>query len=149
MSLPLPWVEKIFMKLSLTFGREFLGRWEGIPLEDVKADWAHELRNLQQSPASIAYGLENCLGGKPPTVQEFRAACVRRVAPAVALPAPPADPERVAAELAKLRSPEPQVDMKAWAHKLREKHERGEKLNMNQVQCYKNALGLHPGGMQL
>ena len=146
MSLPLPWVDKIFQKLTLTFGRDFLGRWEGIPIEELKADWAHELRNLQQSPASIAYGLETCLAGKPPTVQEFRAACVRHVPPTVALPSPPADPERVAAELAKLRKPEFNADGKAWAHALKRRHEAGERLNLNQIRCYQTALRINQAG---
>lgn len=74
MSLPQPWVEKIFQKLSLIYGRDFLGRWEGIPLDEVKADWAHELSGYQQSPDAISYALQN-LPRKPPTVLEFRAIC--------------------------------------------------------------------------
>lgn len=144
MSLPMPWIDKIFLKLTLTFGRDFLGRWEGIPIEDVKADWAHELRGLQQNPHAIAYGLEHCLGGKAPTVQEFKAICARRPDSALALPAPPADPERVAAEMAKL-APARQpalIDHKAWAKRLKTRHEAGEKINMNQIRCYREALGL-------
>lgn len=74
MSLPLPWVEKIFQKLSLVYGRDFLGRWEGIPIEDVKSDWAHELSGYQQSPDAISYALQH-LPNKPPTVLEFRTIC--------------------------------------------------------------------------
>jgi hypothetical protein len=74
MSLPLPWVEKIFQKLTLVYGRDFLGRWEGIPLEEVKADWAHELAGYRNSHDALAYALQN-LPRKPPTVLEFRAIC--------------------------------------------------------------------------
>ena len=144
MSLPMPWIEKIFHKLILTFGRDFLDRWKGIPLEDVKADWAHELRGLQQNPSAIKYGLENCLNGKAPTVQEFRAVCIRRPDASLALPEPAADPQRVAAELAKLAPVRTvaMVDHKAWAKRLKACHEAGEKLNMNQVSCYTEALGI-------
>lgn len=144
MSLPMPWVEKIFLKLTLNFGRDFLGRWEGIPVEDVKADWAHELRYLQQNPKAIAYGLQHCLLGKAPTVQEFKAACSRRPDDTPALAGPPADPERVAAELAKLEQSRriAAIDHKSWAKRLQARHEAGENLNRNQVRCYRNALNL-------
>ena len=72
MSLPMSWVDKIFLKLTLNYGRDFLNRWEGVPIADVKSDWAHELRGYQQNPSAIEYGLEHCLTGKPPTVQEFK-----------------------------------------------------------------------------
>lgn len=144
MSLPTPWVEKIFLKLTLTFGRDFLDRWKGIDIDDVKADWAHELRGLQQNPQAIAFGLEHCLGGRPPTVQEFKAVCIRRPDSALALPEPPADPERVVAELAKLQQARALalVDHKAWARRLQTRHEAGAPINMNQVRCYTEALGL-------
>lgn len=145
MSLPIPWVEKIFRKLIVTFGRDFLGRYEGQDMADVKADWAHELRGFQQNPAALAYGLEVCIVDKAPTAQEFKAACMRRTAdPAPALPAPPADPERMAAELAKLSplraTSSGPVDHKAWARRLKARHEAGEKLNPNQIRCYAAAL---------
>ena len=144
MSLPAAWIDKIFLKLSLNFGREFLNRWEGVPIEDVKADWAHELRGFQQNPAAIKFALENCLSGKPPTVHDFKALCIRRPDSTPALPSPPADPERVAAELAKLAQVQTatKVDHKAWAKRLKQRHDAGEKLNQNQIRCYRNALGL-------
>ena len=36
-----------------------------------------------------------------------------------------------------------------WALALKARHDRGEKLNPNQIRCYKNALDLHPAGVQL
>lgn len=143
MSLPMPWIDKIFLKLTLNFGRDFLGRWEGVPIEDVKADWAHELRGLQQNPSAIAHGLEHCLGGKAPTVQEFKAICVRRPDTTLALPEPPADLDLVAAELTKIFTSRPVSShgMKDWAHRLKARHEAGEKLGLYQVSAYQAALG--------
>lgn len=144
MSLPAAWVEKIFHKLTVTFGRDFVSRWDGLNVEDVKADWAHELRGFQQNPAAIKFALENCLSGKPPTVHNFKALCIRRPDSTPALPNPPADPERVAAELVKLAQVKTasSVDHKAWAKRLKQRHDAGEKLNQNQIRCYRNALGL-------
>ena len=100
MSLPAPWVDRIFEKLTLTYGHRFLGRWSGLDLGQVKADWAHELARLQQSPDAIRYALNNLPPAEPPTVLEFRAICARRPAEVVALPAPsPEGIRRIAATL--------------------------------------------------
>lgn len=101
--LPAAWVTRIFDKLALTYGRDFLSRWEGQDMALVKDDWGHELRHLQQNPSAIRYGLENLPESRPPTVLEFRALCARRPDVATrALPAPPADHERVKKALAGL-----------------------------------------------
>ena len=73
MSLPVFWVDQIFSKLTLIYGRDFSSRWEGMNISDVKADWAHELDGLDKSPQRIAYALKNLPVSKPPTVLEFRA----------------------------------------------------------------------------
>ena len=101
MSLPAAWVEKIFQKLSLTYGRDFTIRWEGLSLDDVKADWGHELSRLQANPGAIRYGLESLPDNKPPTVLEFRALCNRRpdAAPPM-LEAPRPDPVAAAKVMA-------------------------------------------------
>lgn len=71
MSLPADWVEYIFSKLTLTYGRDFLSRWEGLSAEDVKADWAHELDGFDSHPALIEHALKH-LPERAPTVIEFR-----------------------------------------------------------------------------
>lgn len=143
MSLPMPWVEKIFLKLTLTFGREFSDRWDEASLEDVKADWAHELRGFQQNPAAIGYGLEHCLSGKPPTVQEFKAVCLRHTAQVPMLPSPKADPAVVAQVMGRLMVPQvAMVDHKAWAKRLRDRHQAGEKLGRYQIKSYQQVLGV-------
>lgn len=142
MSLPMPWVDRIFLKLTLTFGRDFLSRWEGVPIEDVKADWAHELRGFQQNPSAIAYGLENCLAGKPPTVHEFKTACSRRPEASPRLSSPVVDPVIAARVLEGLRA-QKQVEAgtKDWARRLKARHVAGDKLSRYQIFCYQTALG--------
>lgn len=144
MSLPLPWVEKIFKKLTLTFGRDFVAKWEGSDPEEIKADWAFELRGFQQNPSALAYGLEHCLGGKPPTVHEFKALCSRRPDQTLRLPAAAANPERVAAEIAKLSNLRAgyAVDHKDWARKIVNRHASGERVNVYPLRIAREALGL-------
>lgn len=101
MSLQDSWVDRIFTKLSMTYGRDFLARWEGLELEDVKADWGDELGGLSPTPDRIRYALEN-LPLKAPTVIEFRAlAFSMPIVSMPALPAPdPAGLKRIAETLA-------------------------------------------------
>lgn len=144
MSLPEAWVEKVFTKLSLVYGHQFLSRWDGLDLAHVKADWAHELAAYQQAPQAIAFALEN-LPQKPPTVLEFRALCQR--APSrnaqqqrIGHDATPADPERVREAVGYLRGRLRQRDPREWAHNLKARHDAGQKLSPYQIACYRDAL---------
>lgn len=103
MALELRWIDRIFDKLTMVYGREFLQRWEGIDLNAVKADWAHELDGFDRFAVGIKYALQN-LPNKPPTVLEFRALARRAPEPEVPrLDSPKANPEIVKAALFKAR----------------------------------------------
>lgn len=145
MALPLPWVNRIFDKLLLAYGRDFTGRWEGLDIATVKTDWAHELSGFEQHPEAIKHALQHLPASKSPTVYEFRNLCVS--APNEArfeLSAPPADPVFVAAIAEKLRhiADKPANSMKEWAYTLKTRYESGGRLNVNQIRCYRAALGL-------
>jgi hypothetical protein len=101
--LPLAWIDRIFSKLTARFGRDFLSRWEGIDLAIVKADWSEELAGLQSRVDAIKYAIDH-IGGKPPTVFDFKELCSRAPVDGVPrLEAPKADPEGVAKALAKAK----------------------------------------------
>ena len=132
MSLPLPWVDRIFDKLTLVYGQSFLRRWSDIDLNAVKSDWAHELAGFEHHPKAIAWALQNLPTDKPPTVLDFK--FIARRAPPEELPrleAPKADPERVAAELAKLvpivEKPN-ECDGRGWARAIVGRYEGGAKI---------------------
>lgn len=98
-------VDVVFKKLSLAYGRDFTGRWEGMDMLDVKSDWAHELQGFENNPQAIKYALQHLPPAKPPTVFEFRNIALR--APEQPLPrleAPPANPEIVRKALAEARA---------------------------------------------
>lgn len=148
MSIPATWVDKIFLKLTLVYGREFSGRWEGLTIADVKTDWAHELSGFEAWPEAIAHALATLPPGKPPTVLEFRE--LARKAPRkalVELPGPAADPAKVAAELAKLaaltgRKAVQAPGSKDWARRLVDRYRAGDVLRPVQVRFAHEALGL-------
>lgn len=142
MSLPLSWVDKIFTKLTLAYGRQFLGRWEGLDMDAVKFDWAEELSRFQQNPQAIAYALENLPLDAPPTALQFRAICIRRPDANLSLPSPKADPERVAEEIAKLAPMRARVDVdhKAWAKRIISNHDSGGRVNICTLKFAREAL---------
>lgn len=112
-ALPLAWVEKVFRKLTLTYGRDFIARWEGQEINDVIEDWSEELAGFINWPEAIAWALKNLPEGKPPTVIDFRALCFKAPKPErPQLPEPKADPARVQAAIAKAyaTAPEPRQD---------------------------------------
>lgn len=145
MSLPTRVIDRLFERLIATYGREFAARYEGIDTEAVKAAWAHELSGFAARLPDIAWALEN-LPERCPNAIEFRNLC--RTAPAQntpRLPEPPADPERVRAELAKLqavRGGNAERDPKDWARVVLQRIERGERVLSYTRRSARAALGL-------
>lgn len=147
--LPSEWVDRIFAKLTARFGRDFLGRWEGVELDVVKADWAEELAGLQKRPDAIKYALDN-IGGKPPMVEDFKALCNRAPVDAILrLPSPKANPDVIekAAQLARAallqRRGDPLDTLRALAEAdARDGTYRGNKVTMAQRETYRQALGM-------
>lgn len=144
MSLPAAWVDRIFEKLSLVYGRDFTGRWEGMDLNTVKSDWAHELSGFAQHPEAIAWALQNP-PERAPSVLDFRK--IARLAPeqkAPQLEYSAAGKARVEAELAKLghvkKTPTMGKDYRAWARAIVERHKAGEKITRAQLAMAKDAL---------
>ena len=154
MSLPVAWIDKIFQRLMLTYGEHFLSAYRNTPIVEVKSLWAEKLAGFSDNPNAIAFALENLPSDRAPNILQFREIC--RQAPAPSRPqlaAPEDDPEKVAAELRKLKeatrkafdgdkSTKQPVDYLAWAKRLKARHDGGEKLGMYQISKYREALGL-------
>lgn len=147
MSLPSPWVDRIFDKLTLTYGQAFLRRWQDLDIQAVKEDWAHELSGFQQSPQAITYALQNLPVEKPPTVLEFRAICRSRPPEVfVALPAVKLDADRLEAHVAtaRRRMPKHAPGNKDWAHRIINRHAAGDRVLPYTLHCAQQALGIKP-----
>lgn len=145
MPLPSAWVEKLFRKLSATYGQAFLRQYDGVPMDDVKANWAGELACYQQNPQAIARGLDRLPVDRAPTVLQFRELCRGQAEhETLALPAPPAAP--VAPEvIAAVKDTFQRKDARGWrewAAVLRRRHEGGEKLTRYQISAYRETLGI-------
>lgn len=102
MSLPMPWIDKVFANLTLVYGQQFLARWRDLDLDAVKFDWSAKLDGFENHPEAIAWALQNLPAEYPPNVLQFRD--IARKAPLPedrSLPSPPANPDRIKSELAK------------------------------------------------
>ena len=118
MSLRESWINRIFARMAVRYGTSWTMLWTGIDPDAVKADWAEVLDNMP--PESIGYAL-GYLPQKPPTATQFLEICRRapdRTPKPVQIEGPPADPERVAAEIARMRRMQKEGP-KAWAYALR------------------------------
>ena len=100
MILPNSWVDRIFTKLTLTYGRAFLNQYEGLDIPMVKSDWAVELGGFYDKPNAIAHALAN-LPDKPVNVRQFRALC-HTLPPEIFKALPP--PKRTPEEMAKIHA---------------------------------------------
>jgi len=146
--LPDEWIDRIFMALRATYGVSFDRQFECPQDEDpvkfatnLKAWWKRELTPAIRAPHTLIYALDH-LPATPPNLVAFKALCWQ---------APPmarqqqitddtkADPNRVAAEVAKMRKIQ-QVDDKAWAHRLKAVDESGGHVTITQRNLYKAAL---------
>lgn len=147
MSMPLQAVDRLFSRLTMTYGPAFTRTFEGLDLNEVKSIWSHELSYYctQERMIDVAWALEN-LPERAPNVIEFKNLC--RKAPAkqlVQIAEPKADPERLKKELArlgeiKLKTLTTKIDHKDWAKRIVEKHNVGEKLNPTSLRFAKEAL---------
>lgn len=147
MSLPLQAIDRLFDRLGASYGSAWMRQWEGVDANAVKSVWAHELSGYAGNLKAIAWALEN-LPERCPNVIEFRNLCRRAPALEVLqLPGPKADLERLSAEVARLAPLRSSVaaqagDWKGWAHRLKARHDAGEKLHLCQIHCFQAALGI-------
>ena len=150
MTLPAKAVDRIFARLSATYGAEWDRSLGNAPLDDVKVAWAHELAGFAPRLTDVAWGLEN-LPERCPNVIAFRNLCRQAPAAVVArVDAPRADPERVAQAMQQLaplrvRPDGSAADGRAWARSIEARHAAGERIKPYTLDCARVALGLQAG----
>lgn len=124
MSIPTKAIDRIIERLTATYGNEFMAGYSKVPIADMKSAWASAMDafGTERGLHAIAWALspEN-LPERAPNAIQFRSLCLKAPAPAEELPALPlkADPERLAAEFAKLgtvkAAPARNTFDKSWA----------------------------------
>ena len=145
-ALPDNWIDALFARLTGLYGNRFTNMWAAIDAKLVRQTWAQELAGV--TPSAIKYALENLPDEFPPTALQFKKICFMRPEQVPALTnSAPAHPDVRKAVLLGL-SAHTVGGPRDWAHRLKARDDAGDRLNGNQVRCYKNALGLHEGGRQ-
>lgn len=72
--LPRTWIEKLFDKMLLSYGKKFTDQWIGADPDKLIAHWADELSGYSREELSRGYaGLES--RDWPPTLPEFKRMC--------------------------------------------------------------------------
>jgi len=137
-------IDRLFERLSMTYGIAWDNSIGTAPLNEIKSFWMNQLSGFMQSKESmmaISWAL-NHLPERPPNLVQFKNLCYQ--APAVErpqLPSPPADPERVKQELAKLAGMnKPKSDPKDWARKILGDYAAGVKKSPTVLKMARDAL---------
>lgn len=149
MSLSSKAIDRLFERLELTYGAEWLRKWEGSPIADVKSLWAHELGYYENSLEAVAWAIEN-LPERCPNAIEFRNLC--HSAPSTEtprLPEPKVSPESILVEVAKLGDLKKKVlssadsahDGRAWARRILGRYEAGNRITPCTLRFAREALG--------
>lgn len=138
MSLPSAWVDRLFARISIRYGRQWVSQWEGVDANLVKADWGDVLDGFEAG--DIAYALEHMPAERPPTVMQFRDLCRKapRESP-LALPPPDVNTEVARTAVAALQMPATR-DGKTWARELRERELAGLGLTKFQREAWRQVL---------
>ena len=154
MSLPAKAIDRLFQRLAATYLSSWTRMLADVPVNDVKAAWAHELAGFENNLDSVAWALEN-LPERCPNVIEFRNLCRRAPAPELPrLPEPKANPERLRAELAKLADVRAKVVTpnasggKDWAHRIMNRFNTGDSVRPVSLRFAREALGIRNEGGQ-
>ncbi len=107
-------VDKIFSRLSATWGTRFLRQWDGIEPAAVKAVWAKELAHYNENKAAFSWAFDN-LPESPMNAIEFRMLLRRAPVEEIkALPLPKPSPELAKRALSALSGPSARHRL-AWA----------------------------------
>jgi hypothetical protein len=132
-------IDGVFGRLAIRYGSAWFAKWDGIPIEMVKADWSEQLERL--GVAAITHGLLN-LPEYPPSVTEFKAICFSKPEPQQSLPPPkrgPLPPE-VAQKIKPLVDAWRTRKPLQWAYDLQERERLGDDLSITQRAAWRAVL---------
>ena len=91
-------VDRVWTRMLVRYGAQWLRMWEGIDEALAKADWRRELACYATNLHAIRFALDNLPADFPPNVSQFRAICNRRPdRPQARLAAPAVNRELAAA----------------------------------------------------
>ena len=150
MALHLKFVSEIHGRLLVRYGSKWINLYAGIPEDAIKADWSEQLAHV--TPSGVRDALDNLPADAPPNAAQFRALCTRQSPPLYvhALPAPPADPERVKKALAGLSLVSTNIPARAaeWRERMYELRRTGAatRAQLDAIKQFEASRGGSDGG---
>lgn len=148
-ALPDAWVDRLFARLGAMYGKHWIDLWTNVNPQEVRDTWARALARFE--PGAMRRAIEHCESHLkfPPTMPEFVALCrdFRGAGKLAALPPPRGKlTEHVAAEIARLAeevAEREHKDRRAWARKILQRAESGDRsLPHISIEYAKEALGM-------
>jgi hypothetical protein len=140
-------IEALFHRFTLRYGRAFLARWEEVPVDEVKADWARELACYAERPEAIEHALALVDPAEPPTAAQFRDLCSTAPAP-VFRARPELKQAQRAAEVRRqcLHPVMPKIGRDVrWAADMVQRAQAGERVSGYSLRLALDALGQYDG----
>ena len=116
------WVDRLFSRLHIRYGDAWLRKWDGLPLDAVKADWQQMLGTLYaRCPEALAYALEHLPADFPPNSDGFLRIALGYQSPMEKLPPPATKVDAKVLEVVKqaMEKPEGYDPGRECADKLR------------------------------
>jgi hypothetical protein len=146
-ALPSAWIDRLFQRFALMYGNQWLAKWQGFDIAEVKGAWAADLAFA--SAEQIRRALDHCKGHNPhpPSCPEFVGLCKQFAPPRSTLQALPNRvkediPARVAEEIARFMNRGEKRDPKDWAREILARQEAGTYPSFMGAEMAKRALGL-------
>lgn len=155
-AIPIAWVESLFKRMAVTYGKHFADQWRGLDTTAIKRHWGIELGKLKRE--ELTHGVQQLAGRDwPPTLPEFVKMCrPPAAAPMLASHAPvtPAGPCKAATPAARARellsqftrggiknADEVAGDGKEWARRIMARRAAGEVMYLAAIEEAEKVLG--------
>jgi hypothetical protein len=145
-ALPNAWIDRLFERFALMYGKHWFDQWGGLAIDDVKAAWATDLAFA--SGEQVRKALDHCRTHNkfPPTSPEFVGLC-KAFSATYDRPALPDYSKgeiapAVRAEIAKFLTAAEKRDPKDWARRILAEQAAGNYPHVCGIEMAKRALGL-------
>jgi hypothetical protein len=143
-ALPDAWIDRLFVRFLNLYGRAWVDKWDGIPIDGVKQTWAEELAGCTGEQIRLALEHIGKHNKFPPSCPEFAALC-RDFRPSAQnvpyLPAPVSRmPPNIAEQLQAFVAGKRSGDCRDWARKILANPKRYPWISK---QFAEEALGVH------
>lgn len=145
-ALPSAWIDRLFSRFAVMYGRHWFDLWAGVDMEEVKAAWSSDLSFA--SGEQMRKALDHCKTNSkfPPTCPEFAGLCKAFSTTYTHQALPDFSKKeihpRVLSEIATFLTAAEKRDPKDWARRILAEEAQGTYTYFYGIECARRALGL-------